>query len=265
MKKTNFTTFIILCLTIIGTILFSFIPKKHALSDENNAYELSSQTALPILEDEPFPSKDTYAENETEKSEEKEITPANLSNALFIGDSRTVGIMEYANLSEADFFCNTGMSVFNIYKERISLSTVGKVTLTELLSNKTYDTIYLMLGINELGYPFQSIVDNYKEVYDFIRNCQPDAIIFIQANMHVTKERSDSDTYFNNTAINRLNTELSKLADNPNTFYIDVNPLFDDENGNLSTDKSADTAHLYAKYYATWGDWIRMETAKLLY
>ena len=31
---------------------------------------------------------------------------------------------------------------------------------------------------------------------------------------------------------------------------------FDDENGNLNADLSADGAHVLGKYYADWSDWI---------
>ena len=36
------------------------------------------------------------------------------SEALFIGDSRTVGLYEYGNLGRAEVFANSGMSVFNL-------------------------------------------------------------------------------------------------------------------------------------------------------
>lgn len=90
------------------------------------------------------------------------------------------------------------------------------------------------------------------------------AAIFIQANLHVSKKRSDSDKYINNKNIDRLNSELSKSANGKSTFYIDANPLFDDKDGNLSLDKTSDNAHLYAKYYTEWGEWICKETAKVL-
>lgn len=189
---------------------------------------------------------------------------ASLSDALFIGDSRTVGIMEYANLNEADFFCSTGMSVFDVLKERISVPHVGKVTLSELLTNKTYGKIYVMLGINELGYDFNNIIKKYNEVINFICDNQPDSIIFIQANLHVSKKRSESDDYINNMGIDRLNSALAEFANNDTIFYIDANYLFDDEEGNLSADKTSDNAHLYGKYYLDWGKWICTETAKYI-
>ena len=172
--------------------------------------------------------------------------------------------MEYSGIDGPDFFCNVGMSVYNIHKKPVSVPNVGKVTLTELLSNKKYGKIYVMLGINEAGYPMQNTVSKYSELIDFIKEKQPNAYIFIQANLHVTKKRSDSDKSINNTVINELNSEIKKMADGKRKFYIDVNAVFDDGNGALSADKSEDSAHLYAKYYKDWGKWIIEQTSSLI-
>lgn len=115
-----------------------------------------------------------------------------------------------------------------------------------------------------LGYDFQSIINKYGELLNYVNGKQPNAAIFIQANLHVSKKRSDSDNYINNKNIDRLNSELSKFANGKNAFYMDANHLFDDKDGNLSSDKTADNAHLYAKYYSEWGKWICKETAKEL-
>ena len=185
-------------------------------------------------------------------------------DSLFIGDSRTVGIWEYAGLESADFFAATGMSVFNVQEKPISVPTIGKVTLEELLSQEQYAKIYLMLGINELGYSFDEILPQYEKLVTFIQEKQPGAAVFIQANLHVTRARSQSDAYINNEAINRLNGALSELAAGKGAFYLDANPVFDDGNGELSSEKSEDNVHLYAKYYVEWGQWILQETAAKL-
>ena len=121
-----------------------------------------------------------------------------------------------------------------------------------------------MLGVNEVGYKFSSTVEKYRELIEFIKDKQPNAVIFIQANLHVSKSRSDRDKVVNNTAINGLNAELAKLADGKSIFYLDANILFDDEAGGLSADKSGDSTHLYAKYYREWGEWIIRQTASLI-
>ena len=55
---------------------------------------------------------------------------------------------------------------------------------------------------------------------------------------------------------NLLNQGLRDFAEEKNLGWLDVNELFDDENGNLRADLSADGAHVLGKYYADWSDWI---------
>lgn len=186
-----------------------------------------------------------------------------MSNALFIGDSRTVGLMEYSGL-ESDFFASVGMSVYNVEDEEVSVPNVGKVTLDQLLSNREYDTIYLMLGINELGYDMDQTVDVYGELVEDISKSQPNAKIMIQANLHVTQEKSRDHDYITNERIDEFNDKTAGLADGKNIFYLDANPEYDDENGAMSPEVTSDGAHLYAKYYEQWGTWIKEESQRML-
>ena len=177
-------------------------------------------------------------------------------DALFIGDSRTVGIKEYGNIDGADFFATEGMSVYSIYQQSINISGVGDVSLQTLLKNKTYGKIYIMMGINELGYDLSDNAEAYRELVDMIREYQPDAIIYIQANLHVSSSRSKTDKTFNNNRIDNYNNLLAGIADNRNIFYIDVNELFDDASGGLGEEYTSDDIHIMGKYYSDWGAWI---------
>lgn len=275
-KKTNLLTFSFFCIIIIAVTVLSIISSsgesesnKHStapsFSDVNSSSDTGS-AALPESSSDSTPQDEPENEPENEPESNSDVSDTSssvsMADALFIGDSRTVGIMEYAGIEGADFFCNVGMSVYNVFNERISVPGVGKVTLEELLSNKEYGKVYIMLGLNEIGYNLNSIVNKYGELLEYVESTQPDAKIFIQANLHVAKKRSDTSDYENNPAINRLNKELIKFSDGIKIYYIDVNPIFDDESGSLAADKTSDNVHLYAKYYAIWGKWICEETAR---
>ncbi len=269
MKKTNLITLLSLIVAVLLVVAFAScrsVEKENkesiSASDieilENNEKEIDTSVSTLLTE-----NTDATSENKTSEADDLNVQPVSMNDALFIGDSRTVGIMEYAGLKDANYFCSTGMNVFDIKKERLSVPSMGKVTLDEVLSNKKYGKIYVMLGINELGYEFKKVINKYNDLIEFIEEKQPDATIIIQANLHVSKKLNDSDNYINNKNINKLNAELAKIANGKNIFYIDVNNLFDDGGGNLSADKTSDNAHLYAKYYVEWGEWICTETAKL--
>lgn len=250
MKKSNLITLTILIIVTAAVLIFASCSHH----DEPDVAPTPEPTSTPVQTIEPMatpkPSKDP--------------TPVSLNDTLFVGDSRTVGIREYSGLKGADFFCSVGMNVFDVTGESLSVDGVGNVTLSQLLSKKQYSKIYIMLGINEVGYPHSSVVDKYSKVLDLIKEKQPNASIIIEANLHVSKSRSDSDKVVNNASINDLNTKLSALADGSKVFYIDANTIFDDASGSLSSDMTSDGTHLYAKYYPTWVEWISTETAKYI-
>lgn len=156
----------------------------------------------------------------------------------------------------ADFFANTGMSVYNVKEKTVNVAGIGSVNLDQLLSGKKYGKIYLMLGINELGYNQDNTVQKYKELVDYIRAKAPDSLLFIEGNLHVAAARSDSDNVFNNSNINSFNERISQFIDNKKIFYIDVNEIFDDENGNLRAEYTSDNTHILGKYYVNWTEWI---------
>lgn len=175
--------------------------------------------------------------------------PSYFDDALFIGDSRTVGISEYGTLQNADYFCNTGLAPSKILDEKVS----GK-TLADTLAGKKYGKIYLMIGINEVGNPYDNTTADIEKAVSAIREAQPEALIFLEANLHVTK--SAQSNAITNERINELNARIAALADGRTTFYIDVNPLFDDDKGNLRDDCTSDGVHVLAKYYQTWCEWL---------
>lgn len=263
MKKSNIITFISFAVLIVAVVLVMVFWKSPGAASDSSASLRSS--SRPSENTSSVTAKSRF-ETDTTGSETTGYKPKTVSmkDALFIGDSRTVGLSEYADINGADFFATVGMNVYNIHKDAVSVPSVGKVTLTQLLSYKKYGKIYIMLGINELGYNIDSTIAKYRELIDFVREKQPDALIFIQANLHVTKSRSDSDKVINNPAVDKLNKRLADFADGKTVFYLDANPIFDDPSGNLSSDKAGDSAHPYAKYYAEWGKWIVKKTASLI-
>lgn len=275
MKKTNLMTLLSFVLLIVMVILVMILwktPSENTDDDtrvpalQQTTFVSDTQTDVPDTSKKEKPKESTRNSADETKPEERETAAVkqasvSMKDALFIGDSRTVGLSEYGEINGADFFADVGMNVFNIHKKTVAVPTVGKVTLTQLLTNKKYGKIYIMLGINEIGYPFDSLIAKYKELLDFVSEKQPGAEIFIQANLHVTKARSDKDKVINNPAINKLNEKLKTFADGKHIYYLDANTLFDDANGNLSADKTGDSAHPYGKYYMQWGKWIINQTA----
>ena len=182
------------------------------------------------------------------------VTEDYFDDALFIGDSRTVGLRDYTDLAEhADFYCETSLTIYKVLEE----SFKGKGTILEALSKKNYGKIYLMVGINELGRgTTEDFMAKYTEVVDTLHELCPDAKIMIQGIMHVSEKKSSSDAIFNNSNINARNNAIATLADNVHFFYIDMNEAVCDENGNLNEEYTHDQIHLLGMYNDLWKQFL---------
>lgn len=192
----------------------------------------------------------------------KKATRSYFDDALFIGDSRTVGLSEYGNLGKADVFADSGMSVYKIFDTKIQVHSGKKTDLESLLKKKNYGKIYIMLGINEMGYSYDKTMDKYEDLVNKVHKMQPDALMYLEANLHVTKKKSKANRIYSNKKIDRMNQAIKKLANDTDIFYIDVNERFDDGKGNLDKKYTADDSHPLGKYYADWVDWILSEAVE---
>ena len=199
--------------------------------------------------------EDSDAEQQPQKVFQK-VDKSYLNDALFIGDSRTLGLMEYGGVSQASYFADSGMSVFNLEKTTVPVAGYGKTDIRSLLKQKKFGKIYFMMGINEAGYPWKTLEKKYKETVAMIRDMQPDAKIFLCANLMMTEEKSDQSKAINNKVICKINAMIEKLASKNEMYYIDVNEIFTDKKGNLCETYSNDGVHVLGKYYRDWMDWI---------
>lgn len=202
-------------------------------------------------------SADIYGDAGTVRAAEypfETVTEDYFDDALFIGDSRTVGLRDYTDLAEhADFYCETSLTIYKVLEE----SFKGKGTILEALSKKNYGKIYLMVGINELGRgTTEDFMAKYTEVVDTLHELCPDAKIMIQGIMHVSEKKSSSDAIFNNSNINARNNAIATLADNVHFFYIDMNEAVCDENGNLNAEYTHDQIHLLGMYNDLWKQFL---------
>ncbi len=207
-------------------------------------------------------SGNSAEEPEEEEPEVYEFTDVDddyFTDALFIGDSRTVGLSEYCEPldTRATFYSKVSLTIYACMDKEFIQTDNGKISVDQALRENEFGKIYIMLGINEIGTGnAQYFKDAYEEVINRIKELQPDAIIYIQGIMHVTAHKSDNDKYFNNDNINERNAAIAELADNRTVFYIDMNGAVDDGEGNLDSTLTFDDVHLKASSYERWHEFL---------
>ena len=181
-------------------------------------------------------------------------------DAVFIGDSRVLGLSMYCSEldSRSTFFAKKSLSIYDIRdKEWVETEDGRKITVFDALQETDFSKVYMMVGINELGRGTnESYAQAYKEVLDRILAINPDAIIYINSVMHVTKEKSENDPIFNNGAINVRNMAVLPYVDNQHVFFLNVNDVLDDGEGNLKAELSGDGIHLKGSCYEPWHQYL---------
>lgn len=241
-------------------------------TNANATEETTPQTTQPSQATEPETTAPPISDPATEPTSMPDPCPlppdpsvhksASFGNVLFIGDSRTVGLKDYANLGGADVFAENGLNVFRLFKDPVPVPGHGKVTLDSMLGAKQYDKIYIMLGINEIGYDLDRVIDFYGKALNTIQERQPGATIYIQANLMIQKSRSDRDSVYNNKNMRYLNDHMAAFADGTKRIFVDVNPLFTDGAGNLAPQYAHDDFHLIGCWYTVWADWLYENTCE---
>lgn len=188
-----------------------------------------------------------------------QVDSSYFEDAAFIGDSRMVGVYDYAGFDGADFYCDDGYCTYLYQKEKgIHHKNTGtKDLLDTFFTQKQYGKIYIMLGMNDCGYGnTENFKERYSNLLQSLKEKQPDAIFFLMANLYISKEKDAENTEFTNLNIRDKNVAIAELADGVTSFYLDYNALFMDEEGYLQNELTFDGVHFYAAGYQTLADFI---------
>ncbi len=171
--------------------------------------------------------------------------------ALFIGDSLTNGLEMFGTLKNATYFCATSAT---------AAGTASNANLLNLLSSRSFERVYIMLGINEMGTPPATYAKTMGRIIDTVRNYQPSAEIYLQTILPVVPEKTWSERVFSVKNIQAANAALYALAEDKGIHLVDTYHAFADKNGRMPDGIASDGVHLYTKNYAIWCDYLLSHT-----
>lgn len=175
------------------------------------------------------------------------------SETLFIGDSRMLGLsMTWKNCG-ATFYSAVGLSINQLNtKKVIKVSADTSYTVMEAIENddKDYKRVYLMFGLNELGWECPGVfVRSVRTAIDQIKVHFPNAEFCIMGIMPIAADKSVS-IYTGpaaNARIREFNTLLLGLSSDIGGWYLDTYNLFADIEGNLPEGFAPDGIHMYSE------------------
>lgn len=220
------------------------------------------ETSLPKIEE--VEGNNWYDESYYNKEENGLVALKYFSNSVFIGDSRTEGLLLYSGLPNLNGFCYKGLSVdklnseANIYVEGYS----DKYTCYDAISMTSYDNYYCSFGVNELGWVSIDIfIEDFNDMLDHIREVNPDAVIYVQSILPVSKSVSEDSDIYKKERIDEFNARLLQMCqERKDVIYLDVASAVMDEEGYLPDEASPDGIHCNADYCKRIIQYIRQNT-----
>lgn len=263
----------LIILITIGCFIGNNILEKNNIQENNNG-----QDSSVIVSDEPQNElqnnpNDELQEGNPQQDEHKQEEPQNEipnnspnnsntqfdSSVAFIGDSRTQGFIMYNGLKDVQDYSYIGLMVDTaVTKKFVKTGNGEKITLLQDMANKNIETVYIMLGVNELGWSYPQVFKTkYGDLIDEIRKIKPNCKIYVQSIIPMTKSKSETDRIFNNKNVNIFNNLIQELAKEKNVTYLDVKSALVDANGYLPEDASSDGVHIDKEYCKKWFDYLK--------
>jgi hypothetical protein len=178
-------------------------------------------------------------------------------DAVFLGDSRTDGLRLYGGMTRGTFLYATGATVESVFTKAVE-TPLGEMPLLDALAQMECSKIYVMLGVNELGWKGTDIFRNQStELIRRLQEDHPDAEIVIQSILPVSAKIDDEGRYVNNGRINEYNQIWLELAEEFHVNYMNVAEVLPDENGQLPAELTYDGVHLNKAGCRQWLDYLR--------
>ena len=199
-------------------------------------------------EKKPKPEESSSDEGSSEETPARvSDSPADFSDACFIGDSRTVGLSYNSGKPLATFYCATGLNVSSALDEaNIELDNGNMGNVVDALGQREFGRIFINFGINEVGWPYlDSFQAEYEELINAVKAAQPSAKIYVESIIPV---------------IALFNTAVKAAADKCGVEYIDISPAFVDASGALPEDAASDGIHLVKDYLVKWIAFLEQNT-----
>lgn len=219
-------------------------------------------TPDPTPTPEPTPAYPLYEFGTPLEKSEPVADDSFFDTAVFLGDSRTEGLQMFSGLKNGTFYWARGMSVFHADSEDYKVFEVDgeQLTLVGTLSKHQYESVYIMIGINELGYPAESYETGMATLVDKVIAAQPNAVIYLQTLPPVNDAVAQANglaSYINNAQVDLFNEAIVRVAKEKKVVLLDTASVYRGPDGQLPAELASDGAHFVYSGYTIWADYLR--------
>lgn len=230
----------------------SSVVSETSVSSETESSSQAEATPTPT----PAATPEVSSESQEESSSQGSTDNACFENSAFVGNSMLEDLNMFGIIDNADFYAKTGLTVSSVFTDK---TVDGSAPIMDEVTSKKYDKVFLMFGLNELGWSYSSVfTQDYGKIIDTLRESNPEVEIYVQSLFPVSKKRSDQNLYgVTNERIVEYNDMLKELCTEKDVHYVDVYSSMVTEDGALADGASPDGVHPNMEYCETWVQYLR--------
>lgn len=191
-----------------------------------------------------------HVKAETLVAETKMVDDDYFDDAIFIGDSVSVGLRVYGVVPAKNVLAAQNVGITSFTRDYAVYTTTGsqKKTVFDAIPEAVPDPgkIYILIGANSMpGLSNKAHIQYYGEFLDRLMAAYPETIIYVESLTPLAPTSSYIRSSFNSTKINEFNDMLYELAKEKGIYFLNVEDALKDKNGNLLSDYDAgDGLHL---------------------
>ncbi len=254
----RYRNYVIGLIILVDAVIIFAVVLKSCSGKNSNKNDNNKTTTAPVQQES---TQDTQESNDSSQDATQQTTQAGSGRSLAVsGTPQNEEYTSSAAYSKSVFigdFVVSGISQFGFVADSqvISSNSMTSDKLTGYLDNivsQSPDSVYIMVGINDLNYGSRSVDDIYKYEKEFIeavKSAIPSANVYVLSVLPIS-QRFESSSKVKQTNIDSLNGMFSENASTLGITYIDVATVFKDGSGYFGSSYTDSGYNLKSGYYA---------------
>ena len=208
-------------------------------SSQNDGDEDSDNNDSDIVERASSATKIESTEETTVLAAKEGAGEGYLNRCVFLGDSRTVAMVNYGLINDDSALAQIGIS-HPSFKSNTFINNAGKqYTLKSYLSSHQAPVIYIALGVNGINDPSK---EHYKSTFEdlisTVAELSPDSNIVLMSIGPVNDNGAYKKTVQNSNIV-YYNDFLLNTAKSRHLFYLDISEILTGDDGQVRSEYNA--------------------------
>ena len=215
--------------------------KKNSLSENDGENQIANEGAsgdgdMPVVE---MASKETKTESTPDTTvlvKKEGAKEGYLNRCVFLGDSRTVAMVNYGFFNDDSALAQIGISHPAFASNKFMNNAGKEYTMKSYLESHQAQVIYILLGVNGIN---DSSEDHYKNTFisliDRVAELAPNSNIVLVSIGPVDDNGRYKD-YVQNALIDKYNDFLLEIAKEKHIFYLDIAEVLKGSDGQVKSE-----------------------------